>query len=437
MNLLEEARLEINEIDEKMAELFARRMHAVEKVAAYKKENGMPIFDAAREKQVIERNAARLTDESLQPYYIDFLKNAMRVSRAYQGRILDSDASASRSLRMELGEDSYDILIERDLLLRAGKLLKLDRRVLIVTDDGVPARYAVTVAAQCKEPVIVTLKQGESAKCQKNLELLWQTMLEHQFTRSDCVLALGGGVMGDLAGLCAATYMRGVDFYNIPTTLLSQVDSSIGGKVAIDFGGVKNIVGAFHQPKRVLIDPNVLKTLPARQIANGMAEVVKMAMTSDATLFEMIERGIDAEKLDEVIECALRIKKAVVEEDEKENGLRRILNFGHTLGHGIESESGELYHGECVALGMIPMCAEGARARLIPVLEALGLPTAIEGNLDTILELSAHDKKRSGADISVVLVEEIGTCKVVKQSMEAIGAMIRAALATPNTEETK
>ena len=437
MNLLEEARLEINEIDEKMAELFARRMHAVEKVAAYKKENGMAIFDATREKQVIERNAARLEDGELRPYYVDFLKNAMRVSRAYQGRILDSDTTVSRSLRMELGEDSYDILIERDLLLRAGKLLNLDRRVLIVTDDGVPARYAITVAAQCKEPVLVTLKQGESAKCQKNLELLWQTMLEHQFTRSDCVLAIGGGVMGDLAGFCAATYMRGVDFYNLPTTLLSQVDSSIGGKVAIDFGGVKNIVGAFHQPKRVLIDPNVLKTLPARQIANGMAEVVKMAMTSDAELFEMIERGVDEKNLEEVIERALRIKKAVVEEDEKESGLRKILNFGHTLGHGIESESGELYHGECVALGMIPMCSEGARARLIPVLQALELPTAVEGNLETILEISAHDKKRSGADISVVLVEEIGSCRILKMPMADFKAMIRSALTASNTEETK
>ena len=218
-----------------------------------------------------------------------------------------------------------------------------------------------------------------------------------------------------------------MDFYNIPTTLLSQVDSSIGGKVAVDFGGVKNIVGAFHQPKRVLIDPDVLKTLPSRQIANGMAEALKESLTSDAELFTIIENGVTEENIETVIEKALLIKKNVVEQDEKESGLRRILNFGHTLGHGIESESGldGLYHGECVALGMIPMCSEVVRKRLIPTLERLGLPTVIEGDLETILNIAAHDKKRSGSDISVVWVEEIGSCEIKKMPMEDWKAMIR------------
>ncbi|MBQ8431709.1 MAG: 3-dehydroquinate synthase [Clostridia bacterium] len=430
MNLLEEARLEINEIDREMARLFTRRMHAVEKVAAYKKEQGMAIFDPVREQQVIARNAGALEEDALRPYYVDFLKNAMRVSRAYQKKMLESGALCARTLRMELGEDSYDILMERGILKRAGELLQLDRRVLIVTDDGVPRQYALTVAAQCKEPVIVTLPQGEGTKNAESLQRLWKTMLQHSFTRSDCVVAVGGGVMGDLAGFCAATYMRGVDFYNIPTTLLSQVDSSIGGKVAVDFCEVKNIVGAFHQPKRVLIDPDVLKTLPPRQIANGLAEALKESLTSDAELFAIIEQGVTEETLETVIEKALQIKKAVVEEDEKESGLRRILNFGHTLGHGIESESGldGLYHGECVALGMIPMCSASVRERLIPVLAALGLPTVVEGDLETILNIAAHDKKRSGSDISVVWVESIGSCEIRRMPLEEWKQMIRTNL---------
>lgn len=434
MNLLEEARLEINEIDAEMARLFERRMNAVAKVATHKKKTGMPIFDPVREKQVIDSNVARLKDESLRPYYADFLKNAMRVSRAYQQKTLESGEIVSRSLRMELGENSYDIFIERGILKRAGELLKLDRRVLIVTDDGVPRQYAVTVAAQCASPVIVTLKQGEASKKAENLQKLWNKMLEHHFTRSDCVVAVGGGVIGDLAGFCAATYMRGVDFYNLPTTLLSQVDSSIGGKVAVDFGGVKNIVGAFHQPKRVLIDPNVLKTLPSRQLSNGMAEVIKMAMTSDAELFSMIERGVTEENIEDVIEKALLIKKRVVEQDEKESGLRRILNFGHTLGHGVESESGVLYHGECVALGMIPMCAEPARERLLSVLKKMELPTVIEGDLATILQIASHDKKRSGDDISVVWVEEIGSCQIQTLLLADWEKRIRKNLGIADTE---
>ena len=427
MNLLEEARNEINAIDEEMAKLFTRRMHAVQKVASYKLQNGKPIFDPVREKQVIERNAESLEDRELYPYYVDFLKNSMRVSRAYQALLLEKPHGCRRALRMELGEDSYDILIERGLLRRAGELLKLDRRVLIVTDSGVPASYAKTVAAQVKSAVTVTLPQGEESKNVDRLKELWQVMLENEFTRSDCVVAVGGGVVGDLAGFAAATYMRGIDFYNLPTTLLSQVDSSIGGKVAVDFEQVKNIVGAFYQPRRVLIDPDVLKTLEPRQFSAGMAEAIKMAMTSDSSLFELISEGVNEETVEEIIFRALSIKKAVVEEDEKEGGLRRILNFGHTLGHGIETESGlgGLLHGECVALGMIPMCSDAVRARLIPVLQSLHLPTSFDCDLERVLQIAGHDKKRSGNDLNVVFVDEIGSFRMEKQPIAEWKELIR------------
>ena len=192
-------------------------------------------------------------------------------------------------LRLDLPQNGYDIILERGVLKRAGELLDLDRRVLVVTDEGVPARYAETVAAQCKNATLVTVPMGEGSKTFPVLERLCRTMLEAAFTRTDCVVAVGGGVVGDLAGFAAASFMRGIDFYNIPTTLLSQVDSSIGGKVAINLDHVKNIVGAFHQPKRVMIDPDVLQTLPARHIANGLAEALKMSLTSDAELFALFE----------------------------------------------------------------------------------------------------------------------------------------------------
>ena len=192
-------------------------------------------------------------------------------------------------IHMNLGQDSYDIVVERGVLTKANQHLNLNRRVLIVTDEGVPSEYAKTLAAQCRDSVICTIDQGESSKSLSVFEKLLHVMLDRDFSRKDCVVAVGGGVVGDLSGFAASAYMRGIDFYNIPTTLLSQIDSSIGGKTAINFGGVKNIVGAFYQPKKVLIDPDLLKTLPSRQIANGLAEAIKMSLTSDKELFELFE----------------------------------------------------------------------------------------------------------------------------------------------------
>ena len=267
----------------------------------------------------------------------------------------------------------YDILLERGALSRAGQFMHLERRVLVVTASGVPVQYAQTVAAQCAEPTVITDPEGEASKGSERFLQLLSALTQQGFTRTDCVVAVGGGVDGDHAGIAAESYMRGIDFYNIPTTLLSQVDSSIGGKTAIDFGGYKNIVGAFWPPRGVLIDPDTLATLPARQVSNGMAEAVKMARTHDPELFTIFERDEQYDRIEEVIERSLRIKKSVVEQDEREGGLRRVLNFGHTLAHAIESADNmaHYYHGECVAIGMLPMCTDEVRARLIPVLENL------------------------------------------------------------------
>lgn len=314
------------------------------------------------------------------------------------------------TITMNLGQDSYDIVVERGVLAKANQHLNLNRRALIVTDTGVPVSYSKTIAEQCKESMIYTVAEGESSKSLVVFGQLLQTMLDHGFSKKDCVIAVGGGVVGDLSGFAASAYMRGIDFYNIPTTLLSQIDSSIGGKTAINFGGVKNIVGAFYQPKKVLIDPDLLKTLPSRQIANGLAEAIKMSLTSDKELFELFENKDIEANLDEIIIRSLQIKKAVVEQDEKEAGLRKILNFGHTIGHGIESSEGmsELYHGECVALGMLPMCGEEIRPRVLAVLKKCSLYRELEYDWDKITDAAFHDKKADGDKVTVTLVNEAG-----------------------------
>ncbi len=324
----------------------------------------------------------------------------------------------------------YNIFLERGALTRAEEYLRLDRRVLVVTDTGVPAQYAQTVAEKCTEAYVLTVPQGEQTKNIDTWRDILTFLVEKSFTRSDCIVAVGGGVVGDLAGFAAASYMRGIDFYNIPTTVLSQVDSSIGGKTAVDFGGYKNIVGAFYPPKAVIIDPDTLSTLPARQISNGLAEALKMSLTSDGELFEIFEKKNAYENIDIIIEKALLIKKQVVEEDEKESGLRKILNFGHTLAHAIESANGmqELYHGECVALGMLPMCSREVRERLIPVLEKLGLPTVFSADYSVLSEAMSHDKKKSGKKITVIFVEEIGSFRMKDINFNELAQIMKEAV---------
>ena len=333
-------------------------------------------------------------------------------------------------IQMNLGPASYDIVVERGVLENVHRHLKLNRRVLVVTDTGVPAVYAKTLANQCKEAVICTVDSGEASKSLDVFGRLLQTMLEHGFSRKDCVVAVGGGVVGDLSGFAASAYMRGIDFYNIPTTLLSQIDSSIGGKTAINLGGVKNIVGAFYQPKKVLIDPELLKTLPPRQISNGLAEAIKMSLTSDESLFHLFENQDIESNLDEIIVRSLLIKKTVVEQDEKEAGLRKILNFGHTVGHGIESSEGmsELYHGECVALGMLPMCAEALRPRVMDVLKKCNLFRTLQYDWDKIAEAIFHDKKADGGRVTVTMVSNAGSYELKTMTCSELMNLAKACL---------
>ena len=319
-----------------------------------------------------------------------------------------------KKLHINLGENSYEIHIGSGLLGSASELFDLDRRVLVVTDDGVPDEYAKRLAEQCRSAVIVTIPQGEESKTMETVTLLCRKMMEAGFDRRDCVVAVGGGVVGDLSGFAASCYMRGIDFYNVPTTVLSQVDSSVGGKTGVNLDHIKNIVGAFKQPKGVIADLDLLKSLPKRQVSNGLSEAVKMALTFDSELFSLFETTEYEDKLEEIIARSIALKIAVVEQDEKEAGLRKVLNFGHTIGHGIESLGLGYYHGECVALGMLYMCSDEVKTRLIPVLERLNLPVTAEFDKESALEAISHDKKSVNGGVSAVTVEKIGSFEMRK-----------------------
>ena len=429
-NKLKEAREKINKIDKQMAELFEARLKAVEAVAEYKKEHGLPIYDPTREAEIIKRNSETVED-GVKEYYVSFQKSTMALSRAFQKRLIgEAHASADEvTLGVELGERSYPITVGTGLIGKANEYFDLERKVFIITDSGVPTQYAESVKNVCKSVAVYTVKEGEGSKSLTTLEAVLSAMSDAELGRGDCVVAVGGGVVGDLAGFAAAVYMRGIDFYNVPTTLLSQVDSSIGGKTAVNLGGIKNIVGAFKQPKAVLIDTDTLATLPERHFKSGLAEVIKMATTSDAELFgklEAMDKDAMRKGIEEIIVGALKIKAQVVEADESENGLRKVLNFGHTLGHGIEADAGleALYHGECVAIGMMPVTLGNAHERLEAVLKKAGLPTEYDGDIEAALGYVIHDKKCSGGSVSVIVSEEIGSFEIRSMKVEDFKNMV-------------
>lgn len=419
-------RAKIDEIDKAMAKLFCDRMDAVKEIADFKANNSLPILDTARERNVIETNSALVSNPSIKAHYINFIKNNLSISRSYQAELYPDISSGIlyekeniKRIPISLGDDSYDIILGCGVLCDAEKYLKLDRKVLILTDSGVPTEYSKAISEKCQYSIIHTIDAGEESKNLANFESILHLMAKNKFTRSDCVVAVGGGVVGDLAGFVAASYMRGIDFYNVPSTLLSQVDSSIGGKVAIDLGGYKNIVGAFYQPKAVLVDPELLLTLDIRQIRAGLAEALKMAATSDPVLFEMFENDEYLNDIEMVILRSLLIKRGIVERDVHEKGERRILNFGHTVGHAIESTS-ELLHGECVALGMLYMCSKEIKERLFNIIDGMGLPTDHDIDKAMLFDFILRDKKASGNQITITFVNEIGKAELIKMPIENI-----------------
>lgn len=312
-------------------------------------------------------------------------------------------------LPVKMKDFTYDVVVQKNSLDIIEEYLDLNRKVLILTDDGIPYEYIDKVYQKCFKPYVYTILQGEASKSFINFEKILDFLIKNEFSRTDCVIAVGGGVVGDLAGFVSSVYMRGIPFYNIPTTLLSQVDSSIGGKTAIDKLAIKNIIGAFYPPHKVIIDPTVLKTLDKRQLHSGLVESIKMGLTCDKTLFNLIKDSTNLlEDIETIIIKSLQVKKDVVELDPKELGLRRVLNFGHTIGHGIESHSGILLHGECVGIGMTYMCSDNVKKELLTVLNKYDLPTQYIANKEELYKYICLDKKRNNNKLVIVSVDKIG-----------------------------
>ncbi|MBR4910929.1 MAG: 3-dehydroquinate synthase [Clostridia bacterium] len=432
MSNLDESREKIGEIDKQIADLFEKRMDVVGVIAEYKREHDLRVEDVARERTLIRDNCAYIKNSAYKPYYTEFQNAVLDVSKAYQHRLLsgirtpsggENVAKTVISVKTALG--GYDIIVERGSLNKADKYFDLKRKVLIVTDDGVPGEYAEALANLSEEALTLVIKAGEPSKNFDNYKRIIEALVGADFTRTDCIVAVGGGVVGDMAGFAAATYMRGIDFYNVPTTVLAQVDSSVGGKTAIDFCGYKNILGSFYPPKCVIVDTNTLKTLEKRQISNGLAESLKMAATCDEKLFSIFENDDPIERIDEIIIRSIGIKKSIVDADEHESGLRRVLNFGHTVGHAIESNCPELLHGECVGIGMLHMCSPQVKERIKSALNKLNLPTYAEVPFEKAQKAILHDKKTAGDKITTVFVDDIGSYRFLNEETKAFSDRIK------------
>jgi 3-dehydroquinate synthase len=341
-----------------------------------------------------------------------------------------------RNVAVNLGARSYDIKIEGGLLRRIPALVRsaLGERAgqaVVVTNPTVEPIYGTALVRGLRAEGFRSHKfligDGERFKTLKTASLLYSFLIEHRVERSDVIIALGGGVVGDLAGFAAATYLRGIRLVQVPTTLLSQIDSSVGGKTAVNHRAGKNLIGVFHQPSLVLIDPEVLSTLPMRQIQAGLQEAVKYGVIRDAELFARISERIDQikglvdEETSHLIERCCQIKAQVVEEDEREGGLRRILNFGHTVGHALEAATNyrHFLHGEAVGLGMkaaariseqIGLLSKHDLSRIDRTIGSVGtLPSANSIALGDIISAMKHDKKAEGGRLSFVLPVEIGS----------------------------
>lgn len=321
---------------------------------------------------------------------------------------------------------SYDILIEHNILSHAGNYIRpLTKaiRAVIVSDTNVAPLYAETIKQSLENNgfsvSVFCFEAGEASKRLSTIEKMYNHFAEHTLTRSDIVVALGGGVTGDMAGFAAASYLRGIDFVQIPTSLLAQVDSSVGGKTGVDLTYGKNLVGAFWQPRLVLIDPETLKTLPEKFFIDGLGEVVKYGCIKSKALFERLEKEDVHGFIDDVIAECVSIKRDVVERDERDTGERALLNFGHTLGHAIEKLHNykTITHGEAVSIGSVLMTAAseshgqtaaGTTQRITALLKKYNLPTASQFSNAEIAKATQGDKKSTGKSINLVLLKEIG-----------------------------
>lgn len=346
-------------------------------------------------------------------------------------------------IHVDLGKHAYDIEIGAGLLPTVGAkvaaLVPKAQRAVIVSDSNVAPLYGEILQRSLNEAglpaTIVTIEAGEQSKNMQVLSQVLEQIAESGLTRSDVLVTLGGGVVGDLGGFAAASFMRGIAFVQVPTSLLSQIDSSVGGKVAVDLKAGKNLAGAFYQPKGVFIDTNLLSTLPVRFLHDGLAEAIKYGCIQDANLFEKIAGYADDSELlgdiDSVVATCCAIKARIVEEDEFDTGLRGILNFGHTLGHAVEQHYayGEYTHGEGVAIGMyqitkrteeMGMTPAGTAEKIAEVLKKYNLPIEAGVEKSLLIDTMAKDKKKSGNTITLIVLDELGNGRLHKINWQEV-----------------
>jgi len=345
-------------------------------------------------------------------------------------------------LTVNLPQNPYDIVIQKDSLAQVGdwvKSLWKPQKIAIITDEHVASLYLDAVQTSLEkagfENIAFVFPEGESSKNLETVNQAYEFLVKEDMTRSDGIIALGGGVVGDLAGFVAATYMRGIHFLQVPTSLTAQVDSSIGGKTGVNTPFAKNMVGSFYQPDGVLIDPQTLKTLGNRELVEGMGEVVKYGLIDDVQLWKDLEQmdgSIDSilENAENIIYRSCEVKRKIVVEDELDKGVRLYLNFGHTIGHAIESTAGygQVMHGEAVAIGMVQVSRVAEKKGLMPagitdqivaMCQKFGLPTSHQPwKADELYEALTHDKKARGKSIQLILVPKLGSATIHSIPME-------------------
>ena len=425
MRDIKDIRQDINDVDEQIASLYQKRMNLSLEVAEYKKNNNLPILDAKREEEVILRNLELIKDESIKTYYHQFLTELMRESKEHQQDYLSKQ---DKIVKVNVNP-SYEVVIKNGLINELDKYLDVKKKTLIVSDSLIPNIYVDLVKNQLENAYVVIFDAGEKNKNFLSYEKILSELYKNEFTRQDNILALGGGLVSDVTGFAASSYMRGINFYIISTSLLGQVDASVGGKVAINYINRKNLIGAFYQPKKVLIDVDTLKTLDSRIYNEGFAEIIKMAATLDPELFNYLEKSSLEEindNINDIIYRSIKLKADIVSVDEKENGLRRVLNFGHTVGHAIEGLSqGYLLHGESVAIGMTYMVNPKIKERLNNLLLKFHLPTSINFGVDEIIEYIKLDKKKMDDDsIIIVYLNDIGDYEFKNVNFKTLKEMI-------------
>ncbi len=340
---------------------------------------------------------------------------------------------------------SYDVVIGGGTLDTSGQLIAditASRRAAVITDDIVGGLYANRLIKSLEESgfitAVFTIANGEKSKNPTNYIAILDWLSTQMLTRADTVIALGGGVVGDIAGFAAATYLRGIRLVQIPTTLLAAVDSSIGGKTAIDLDAGKNLAGAFHQPSLVICDYDTLTTLPKQVLIDGLSEVIKYGVICGEELFNHIEqKGVDFDREYVIAEC-VKMKRDIVSDDELDMGLRQLLNYGHTVGHAVEKCSGySITHGSAVAIGMAVIARASAKAgictdlcakKIISAINNIGLPTDSPFGITELYDTLLSDKKVSGASITAVVPEKIGKCVLKKFTLKDFRDFLKAGL---------